>query len=59
MIETYKTQMENSISSILLIPPGPEIAREVNVAIQRIILGMEVETVVKEAKMVIDDLLAE
>ena len=59
VISTYKKQMENSISSILLIPPGPQIAREVNVAIQRIILGMEVEAVVKEAKTVIDDLLAE
>jgi multiple sugar transport system substrate-binding protein len=59
VIKTYKTQMGNSISSILLIPPGPQIAREVNVAVQRIILGMDAETVVKEAKMIIDDLLAE
>jgi ABC-type glycerol-3-phosphate transport system substrate-binding protein len=59
VIQTYKKQMENAISSILLIPPGPQIAREVNVAVQRVVLGMDVETVVKEAKVIIDDLLAE
>ena len=44
---------------VLLIPAGPHIAREVNVAIQRIILGMDVEAALNEAKVVIDELLAE
>jgi hypothetical protein len=52
-------QMDYTISSILLIPVGPQIAREVNVAVQRIILGMDVETVVAEAKAIIDELLKE
>ena len=58
-IATMVRQMDYTISSILLIPVGPQIAREVNVAVQRIILGMDVETVVAEAKGVIDELLKE
>ncbi|MBC7093647.1 sugar ABC transporter substrate-binding protein [Candidatus Bipolaricaulota bacterium] len=59
VIEVANKQMEHAISSILLLPTGPQIAREVNVCIQRIILGMDVETAVSEAKVIIDELLKE
>jgi len=58
-LEAYKNQMDHTITSIMLIPAGPHIAREVNVTIQRIILGMDAETALNEAKVIIDELLAE
>lgn len=59
VVEVMKEQMEHSISSILLLPTGPQIAREVNTAIQRIILGMDLETVLGETEVVIEELLEE
>ncbi len=55
--EVMALQLENSVDSVLLIPAGPQIAREVNVAIQRIILGMDVETSLREAHIIINELI--
>ena len=59
MVVALSTQMGNSTPNIFAIPQGPQITREVNVAVQRIILGMDLETVLNEAKTIIDELLAE
>lgn len=46
-----------TLPSALLHPAGPKIAQEVNVALQRIILGQEVGLVLDEANVIISDLL--
>ena len=56
-LAVYTEQLEHSYPSILLLPGGPQIAREVNLAIQRIILGADFDTVINEATTIIDELL--
>jgi multiple sugar transport system substrate-binding protein len=46
-----------TLPSALLHPAGPKIAQEVNVALQRIILGQDLNVVLDEANVIIDDLL--
>jgi multiple sugar transport system substrate-binding protein len=55
----FLKQLEYTYPSALLHPAGPKIAREVNIALQRVVLGQDVDTALDEANQIIDELLAE
>ena len=55
----FLKQLEHTYPSALLHPAGPKIAREVNIALQRIILGQDADVVLDEANQIINELLAE
>ncbi len=53
----FYAQLKGTLPSALLHPAGPKIAQEVNVAVQRIILGQDVSGVLDESNVIITDLL--
>jgi hypothetical protein len=55
----FLQQLEHTYPSALLHPAGPKIAREVNMALQRIILGQDANTVLDEANQIINELIEE
>jgi ABC-type glycerol-3-phosphate transport system substrate-binding protein len=55
----FLKQLEYTYTSALLHPAGPKIAREVNMALQRIVLGQDADTVLDEANQIINELLEE
>lgn len=57
LYKIFLEQVEHVYPSALMHPSGPKIAREVNMALQRIILGQDASMVLDEANEIITELL--